>query len=227
MIDKHLRGQLLKGLDMTKKQPTCPFPSCHGMAWPIVDNLLFHYASHHNVLEKVVMYESEIAATALREVIKGKENTIEDLVKEIGDVKNAESGKPSEKRIAEMRGVIEQMIKDMAGLKEKIVSKNTMIKSLKDELSEARRSIKSCEERYEDVVKFNLSIQNELKNAQNERKIVTVDVPVQGDVVETKTNEISSCREMSELQVKGVHERHEVKENEVENDVTSTGETSG
>ena len=36
MIDKHLRVQLLKGLDMTKKQPTCPFPSCHGESLFIV-----------------------------------------------------------------------------------------------------------------------------------------------------------------------------------------------
>jgi len=228
MIDKHLRVQLLKGLDMTKKQPTCPFPSCHGMAWPIVDNLLFHYASHHNVLEKVVMYESEVAATDLREVIKGKENTIEDLVKEIGDMKNTESGKSngSEERTAEMRGVIEQMIKEMDGLKQKIVSKNTMIKSLKDELIEARRSFKSCEERYEDVVKFNLSIQNELNNVQNERKTLTDDVPSQGDVAENKSNESCSSREMSDFQAKGVHETCGDKPNEVENDVTSTGETS-
>merc|ERR1712179_539550 len=148
-------------------------------------------------------YESEVAATDLREVIKGKENTIEDLVKEIGDMKNTESGKSSgsEERTAEMRGVIEQMIKEMDGLKQKIVSKNTMIKSLKDELIEARRSFKSCEERYEDVVKFNLSIQNELKNVQNEKKTLTADVPSQGDVAENVTNEISSLsREMSDFQ---------------------------
>ena len=30
LIDKHLRVQLLKGLDMSKKIPICPFPSCHG-----------------------------------------------------------------------------------------------------------------------------------------------------------------------------------------------------
>ena len=30
MIDSHLRVQLLRGLDMTKKTPACPFPSCHG-----------------------------------------------------------------------------------------------------------------------------------------------------------------------------------------------------
>ena len=30
MIDTHLRVQLLHGLDMSKKTPTCPFPSCQG-----------------------------------------------------------------------------------------------------------------------------------------------------------------------------------------------------
>merc|ERR1719233_2559748 len=228
MIDKHLRVQLLKGLDMTKKQPTCPFPSCHGMAWPIVDNLLFHYASHHNVLEKVVMYESEVAATDLREVIKTKENTIEDLVKEIGDMKNIESEKPkrSDERTAEMRGVIEQMIKEMDGLKQKIVSKNTMIKSLKDELSEARRSFKSCEERYEDVIKFNLTIQNELKNVQNERTVATIGVPGQCDVKETETYKSSSTSgDLSENLVKSARETFGKEKNEFENDVTSTGET--
>merc|ERR1712179_663871 len=174
-------------------------------------------------------YESEVAATDLREVIKGKENTIEDLVKEIGDMKNTVSGKSngSEERTAEMRGVIEQMIKEMDGLKQKIVSKNSMIKSLKDELSEARRSFKSCEERYEDVVKYNLSIQNELKNVQNERKIITVDVPGQGDGAKTEPKKSSSTSmEMPEFQVKGIRETSEDKEKEVENDVTSTGETS-
>jgi len=227
MIDKHLRVQLLKGLDMTKKQPTCPFPSCHGMAWPIVDNLLFHYASHHNVLEKVVMYESEVAATELREVIKGKENTIEDLVKEIGDMKNTESGKPSEERTAEMRSVIEKMIKEMDGLKQKILSKNAMIKSLKDELSEATRSFKSYEERYEDLVKYNLSIQNQLKSAQNERENVTVKVPGHGDVAETETiGSSSTSNDLSENLVGGAHNKtSQDKENEFENNVTSTGET--
>ena len=163
---------------------------CLGMAWPIVDNLLFHYASHHNVLEKVVMYESEVAATNLREVIKGKENTIEDLVKEIGDMKNSESGKTNgaEGSNVEMRGIVEQMIKEMDGLKQKIISKNTTIKSLKDELGEARRSFKSCEERYEEVVKYNLSIQNELKSMQ---KNVGAGV-VKGDVPVTESHESSA-----------------------------------
>ena len=42
MIDKHLRVQLLKGLDMTKKQPTCPFPSCHGKLVQVLANFT-HY----------------------------------------------------------------------------------------------------------------------------------------------------------------------------------------
>jgi hypothetical protein len=66
MIDQHLRVQLLSGLDMSKQQPACPFPSCHGLSWPLVDSLLYHYASHHNVLEKVLLFETEHAAAALR-----------------------------------------------------------------------------------------------------------------------------------------------------------------
>ena len=202
-----------------------------GMAWPIVDNLLFHYASHHNVLEKVVMYESEVAAAGLREVIKGKENTIEDLVKEIGDMKNTESGKAngSDDQTVEMRGVIEQMVKEVDGLKQKIMSKNTIIMSLKDELNEVRRSLKSCEERYEDVVKYNLSIQNELKNVQNASKTVRIDEVVQGQcgVVAAGTNDGSSTtdKEVSECKSKSAQKSGGEKDI-VENDVTSTGETN-
>jgi len=49
-------------------------------------------------------------------------------------------------------------------------AKNSAIKSLKEDLYEAKRSFKSCEKRYEDVVKYNLSIQTELKNAKNNEK---------------------------------------------------------
>jgi len=177
MIDKHLRLQLLRGLDMTKKQPNCPFPSCHGMTWPIVDNLLFHYASHHNVLEKVVMYESEMAAEELRECVKEKEATIESLVKEIGELKDMvgkggdkEDGEVREDNIQgakEMREIMGQMKKELDILKHKNETKNSAIKSLKEDLFEAKRSFKSCEKRYEDVVQYNLSIQTELKNAKN------------------------------------------------------------
>jgi len=226
MIDKHLRVQLLKGLDMTKKQPTCPFPSCHGMAWPIVDNLLFHYASHHNVLEKVVMYESEVAAEDLREVIKGKEKTIEDLVKEIGDIKNIESGTREDsledktggcsQGNKEMRGAMEQMKEELNMLKLKIGSKNSAIKSLRDELTDARRSFKSCEERYEDVVKYNMSIQNELKSLKSGVKSDTEDVI--NDVPESLTS-------VSDLESKNEQPDTESDGKVSEENVSSTGES--
>merc|ERR1712240_951451 len=226
MIDKHLRVQLLKGLDMTKKQPTCPFPSCHGMAWPIVDSLLFHYASHHNVLEKVVMYESEVAAEDLREVIKGKEKTIEDLVKEIGDIKNVESGTREDSKEdkaggciqgnKELRGVMEQMKEELNMLKLKIGSKNSAIKSLRDELTDARRSFKSCEERYEDVVKYNMSIQNELKSLKSGVKSDTEDVI--NDVPESLTS-------VSDLESKNEQPDTESDGKVSEENVSSTGES--
>merc|ERR1712240_128180 len=226
MIDKHLRVQLLKGLDMTKKQPTCPFPSCHGMAWPIVDSLLFHYASHHNVLEKVVMYESEVAAEDLREVIKGKEKTIEDLVKEIGDIKNVESGTREDSKEdkaggciqgnKELRGVMEQMKDELNMLKVKIGSKNSAIKSLRDELTDARRSFKSCEERHEDVVKYNLSLQNELKGLKSGIKSVTKNATE--DVPE-------SLSSVSDLESTSVQLDTESDGKVSEENVSSTGES--
>ena len=41
MIDSHLRVQLLRGLDMTKKNPACPFPSCHGTLYVFTISLYF------------------------------------------------------------------------------------------------------------------------------------------------------------------------------------------
>ena len=59
-----------------------------GISWPIVDNLLFHYASHHNVLEKVVMYESEQASQEMRDSLKAKEETIQSLTRELEELKD-------------------------------------------------------------------------------------------------------------------------------------------
>ena len=61
---------------------------CSGISWPIVDNLLFHYASHHNVLEKVVMYESEQASQEMRDSLKAKEDTIQSLTRELEELKD-------------------------------------------------------------------------------------------------------------------------------------------
>ena len=73
-----------------KSVPSSYF-SIVGISWPIVDNLLFHYASHHNVLEKMVMFESEKAAQEMRAKIKSKERTIESLAKELEDMKKSGS----------------------------------------------------------------------------------------------------------------------------------------
>ena len=52
-----------------------------------MDNLLFNYASHHNVLEKVVKYESELASQDMRDSLKAKEDTIQSLTGELEDLR--------------------------------------------------------------------------------------------------------------------------------------------
>ena len=53
--------------------------------------MLFHYASHHNVLEKVVMYETEVAAQELRAKLRNKEDIVESLAKELEDLRSRKS----------------------------------------------------------------------------------------------------------------------------------------
>ena len=59
-----------------------------------MDNLLFHYASHHNVLEKVVMYESEQASREMRDSLKAKEDTIQSLTRELEDLRGNGAAHP-------------------------------------------------------------------------------------------------------------------------------------
>ena len=126
------------------------------------------------------MYESEVVAEELRASVKEKEATIESLVKEIGELKEADGGgttsgekedgevrDDSIQGTKEMREIMGQMKQEMVGLKIKIGNKNTLIKTMRDDLNEAKRSFKSCEKRYEDVVKYNLAIQTELNNIKS------------------------------------------------------------
>ena len=80
MISQHLRLQLLRGLDLTHRQPSCPFPSCHDLVWPEVDGLLYHYATDHMVLEKVLLRETELVTAELRRKMKTKDATFQEIV---------------------------------------------------------------------------------------------------------------------------------------------------
>ena len=179
------------------------------------------------------MYESEVAAEELRESICGKERTIEDLVKEIGDLKKTEAEVDGKEEgggevhggniqgAKEMRAIMGQMKEELDMLRHKIGSKNSTIKSLKDDLNEAKRSFKSCEKRYEDVVKFNLSIQNELKIVRNDVKMAPGVVGVQ-DVQSAPVD-----GEVSELKLKIVQLQAEIEgKDSEENSVSSSGESS-
>ena len=55
---------------------------------------MFHYASHHNVLEKVVMYESEQASREMRDSLKAKEDTIQSLTRELEELRGNGAAHP-------------------------------------------------------------------------------------------------------------------------------------
>ena len=74
------RLQLLGGLDLSRSQPSCPFPSCVTTSWPIVDNLLLHYATDHHVIEKIMFCETESIIKELRKELAIKDEIMETLL---------------------------------------------------------------------------------------------------------------------------------------------------
>ena len=52
------------------------------MSWPVVDDLLYHYASHHHVLEKVLLFETEVVSEELRQEVKARDEVILGLGRE-------------------------------------------------------------------------------------------------------------------------------------------------
>jgi len=87
LVDMHLRLQLLGGLDMGRSQPSCPFPSCSGTSWPIVDNLLLHYATDHHVIEKIMFCETEAIIRELRKEVETKDDIVESLLSDNAELK--------------------------------------------------------------------------------------------------------------------------------------------
>ena len=79
-LKQKLRLQLLGGLDLSRSQPSCPFPNCVTTSWPIVDNLLLHYATDHHVIEKIMFCETESLIRELRKELATKDEIMESLL---------------------------------------------------------------------------------------------------------------------------------------------------
>ena len=58
-------------------------------SWPIVDNLLLHYATDHHVIEKIMFCETESIIRELRKELATKDEIMESLL--------ADNAKPVEK----------------------------------------------------------------------------------------------------------------------------------
>ena len=72
---------------MGRSQPSCPFPSCTSTSWPIVDNLLLHYASDHHVIEKIMFCETEAIIRELRKELVTKDDIVESLLSDNAELK--------------------------------------------------------------------------------------------------------------------------------------------
>ena len=150
-----------------------------------MDNLLFHYASHHNVLEKVVMFESEAASQELRNKVKTKEDIIKSLVKELEEAKKShgpssmtEGGggagrkeKDSEVQdnlqgAREMRVIMDQMKEENENLKSKLTAKNSTIKNLREDYADMKKNLREFERKYEQECRYTQTLQTELRLAE-------------------------------------------------------------
>ena len=72
---------------MGRSQPSCPFPSCTSTSWPIVDNLLLHYATDHHVIEKIMFCETEAIIRELRKELATKDDIVESLLSDNAELK--------------------------------------------------------------------------------------------------------------------------------------------
>ena len=86
-LKQKLRLQLLGGLDLSRSQPSCPFPNCVTTSWPIVDNLLLHYATDHHVIEKIMFCETEAIIRELRKEVETKDDIVESLLSDNAELK--------------------------------------------------------------------------------------------------------------------------------------------
>ena len=86
-LKQKFRLQLLGGLDLSRSQPSCPFPNCVTTSWPIVDNLLLHYATDHHVIEKIMFCETEAIIRELRKELVTKDDIVESLLSDNAELK--------------------------------------------------------------------------------------------------------------------------------------------
>jgi len=131
LVDMHLRLQLLGGLDMGRSQPSCPFPSCTATSWPIVDNLLLHYASDHHVIEKIMFCETEAIIRELRKEVATKDEIVESLLSDNAELKEKVSSpsRPGQtchnleallKRCSELEGEREELQVEVGELRARL-----------------------------------------------------------------------------------------------------------
>jgi len=190
LIEEHFREQLMTGLDFSSGKsgmPRCPFPVCNGTAWASLQALLMHYASHHHVLEKLMMYESEMQCVKLRSTVKSKEEQISHLKKKVSKMEmlleeQEVNGKPvkGEKEVRDIEVItgthlpmkedvkpdIKKLIKFEVGTVTSI--ENQTLKKeylqIKKEKEKIEKALESNMEELDKIIKATKSSQQEYEN---------------------------------------------------------------
>jgi len=199
LIDRHLRLHLLGGLDLTRGQPACPFPSCHALAWPLVDALLYHYASHHSVLEKVLMYEAELAATHLRAELQVREDILDGLVTENVALKTR--FKTRLENLSSSREVQIWQAREGGG-------GTCRCKELEAEVAELHRQLEEAREEQADTPTNSPKV-----SSSNDIVVSLSNVRSYEDQLEQEIQEVARCIEFSKIEVA---DHDEAKEKEKE-----------
>eukprot|EP00088_Acartia_fossae_P020582 TRINITY_DN2212_c0_g1_i4.p1 TRINITY_DN2212_c0_g1~~TRINITY_DN2212_c0_g1_i4.p1 ORF type:complete len:709 (-),score=264.57 TRINITY_DN2212_c0_g1_i4:539-2665(-) len=111
----------MTGLDYSSGKsgmPRCPFPVCNGTAWASLEALLMHYASHHHVLEKLMMYESELQCIKYRSIIDDNEDEINHLKKKVSKLEGQlQEEKDTNSKLAAAASAVSQAATTTAAVK--------------------------------------------------------------------------------------------------------------
>lgn len=179
LIEVHFRDQLVAGLDNTGCRggmPSCPFPVCSGTLWASLEALLMHYASHHHVLEKLMMFECEQKSLQYRSNIQSCEERILEM-----KVLNSDLQKQLEQVHQRLREKAEaELLATTPDLKTMIKQENAALTSIENQTLKVEfLQLKLDKEKLEKLSEIRgkelEDCQSEMKNTTEEQK-KTVDM---------------------------------------------------
>jgi len=184
LVHAHLESELRMGLD-TKgagSKPACPFPGCHGLNWPDTDTLLIHYASDHHVLDKIMMYETEVAVVKIREQLRQSSELGENLSRENKmlreDVESKTHGAKECDKEASVEFTMQEKEQELERLHARLIEtasiKDSVVESaavLKDDIAAKRKEVADGNLKIAELSAEVKILQSKLSRGNDENKV--------------------------------------------------------